>query len=666
MRYVSLYIKKIIAFIMFVLESCIASISEDLQLLLFFIYISIPEIVIKIRTNMAIFNLRTLFFNLAWICLIIALSYNYKTKRSRTTYFCVILSIIYLLTYGNLVYYQFYTDFLSLSLIKQLGLFFDVADATKVNISLFDLFYWIIFALIFASLIIVPKLKRKEHLQQEIRVFHRLNFLRLAFMVFVLGILMLAPANYSQAQKFWNRPIVVEDFGLINYHILDIYQSINVFISHTPSEEEYTEFLNYMKEKNLEIIENEYTNILKGKNIIVIHAESLENFLIYEEVLDVEGEMIEITPYFNKLAREGLYFSNFYTQQSIGTSADSEFVFNTSLLPVNNGTVFLTNFDHKYVTTQSLLQEEGYVTMYFHGNNGSFWNRSSMYKVMGYDVFYEGKSFEFDEEQILGMGISDKEFFLQSIEYLKESDEPYWATLVTLTNHTPWPDEDKYLTYDGLKIEPEIDCDILQLEDTATCRYLKSSRYADYAFGLFWEKLEEEGMLENTAIVVYGDHPAKLPIKEMELFYDREMSSLEYTAITHVPFIIWSKDIEPKQIDKIMAQYDVGPTLQNMLGIKNDYALGNDIFSIEDNIVPFINGDWTDGIVYYTYRNDKYYIMDENYTEEMIEAMIYEEDYINKNNERVSKIIEMSNMINKYNLIEYHEKKLKEESEKNK
>lgn len=676
MKHIILYIKKIIAFLMFVLESCITAISEDLQLLAFLLIVTVPDIIIKIRTDMPIFNLRSLLFNFAWFCLIVALSYNYKTKRSRTVYLCVMTTIVYLLTYSNLLYYQFYEDFLSLSLIKQLSLFFDVADATAVKVSTFDFYYWFIFALIFILLIIVSRLFKREHQNLETRNFNRLNFLRLALFAFITGILMLAPANYSQAQKFWNRPIVVQDFGLFNYHILDIYQSLGVFINHTPSEEEYTEFLAYISERNGEKIENEYTNILQGKNIIVIHAESIENFLINQKVYDVEGNLIEITPNINRLANEGLYFSNFYSQQSIGTSADSEFVFNTSLLPVNNGTIFMTHFDHKYVTTQSLLKEQGYQTLYMHGNNGSFWNRNTMYPILGYDTFYDKKAYEFDEEQEIGLGINDDLFFQQSIEYLAQTEAPYWATLITLTNHTPWAEIDKYITKDEMDVvEPAIDCATLDLydpngeKDATTCRYLKSARYSDWALGRFLDELEDRGMLDNTAIVLYGDHPAKLPLDEMELFYeavglyeDMEMSSLQYATLAHVPFIIWDKAIEHREVDTIMAEYDAGPTLQNMLGIKNIYALGNDIFSVENNIVPFINGNWTDGIIYYSYRDEKYHIIDEElYPEELIEKMILEDDYINKQMDTVIELINVSNMINKYDLIYFHEQKLKKE-----
>ncbi len=673
MKNISTNIKKFIAFIMFVLESCITAISEDLTLLAFLIVAIIPNVIIKITSDMSIFNLRSLFFNFAWFCLVVALSYNYKKNKTRIVYFSIISFIIYLLVYANILYYRFYEgNFLSLSLVKQLALLPDVADAPGESISTFDIMYWITFGIAIIFIIFISRFKRKDakHNFLEMKSLNRLNFLRAGLFSFVLGIAILAPANYSQAQKLWNRPIVVEDFGLYNYHIIDIFKSMSVFVKHTPDEKEYMEFVNYFKEKNKETTKNAYTDILKGKNIIVIHAESLENFLIYETITDVEGNEIEITPYFNKIAREGLYFSRFYSQQSIGTSADSEFVFNTSLLPVNNGTVFLTHFDRTYVTTQSLLQEQNYLTMYMHGNNGSFWNRDVMDKVLGYDVFYSKNEYSFTENQEIGLGISDYDFFQQSISYLANAPTPYYATLITLTNHTPWTAVDKYITKDALGVEePAIDCESIgeDFENTTTCRYLKSVHYADWAFGEFWKSLEKRGLLENTAIVVYGDHPAKLPVSELETLLDTNLSRLEYTVFSRVPFMIWSKDvIEPKEIDSIMGEYDVGPTLQNMLGIKNEYALGYDIFSVKNHIVPFVNGDWTDGIIYYSYRDDDYIIMDERYSTEDIEKMNDEYDYIKIQSERADSIINMSNMINKYDLIAFHKAKLLKETDKRK
>lgn len=664
MKQISKTINKFITFIMFIVESCVSAIGEDLLLLGFLIATIIPNVIIKATSEMPLFNLRSLLFNFAWYCLIVALSFNYKKKSSRIVYFSIVTFIVYVLTYSNIMYYRFYESFLSLSLIKQISLFSDVADATQVGMSFFDISYWILLLLSIALIITLAVFKYNyfDYDDSKVRVLNRLNFIRLAIIVFATGMITLAPANYSQAEKLWNRPIVVEDFGLYNYHVLDIYKSVGVFIEHKPNESEYKEFLDYFEEKNSITKTNEYTDILKEKNIIVIHAESIENFVINQKVKDVDGNEIEITPYLNKLANEGLYFSNFYTQQSIGTSADSEFVFNSSLLPVNNGTVFLTHFDRTYVTTQNLLQNEGYLTMYMHGNNGSFWNRDVMHKVMGYDVFYDKTEYHFTENHEIGLGISDYDFFTQSADYIANATSPYLATLITLTNHTPWNDVDKYITKDELGVEePAIDCETLGLEDTTVCRYLKAVRYSDWALGQFLKSLEERGLLEDTAIVLYGDHPAKLPSQEMEIYYKEDLTRVQYKTTAHVPFIIWNENIAPKEITTIMGEYDVGPTLQNMLGIKNDFALGQDIFSVDENIVAFVNGDWTDGIIYYSFRNHDYYIMNPDYTPEMIEEMDEEEDYIKQQSDKANRIIDMSNMINKYDLIAYFEAKSKEE-----
>ena len=128
---------------------------------------------------------------------------------------------------------------------------------------------------------------------------------------------------------------------------------------------------------------NKYTNIFKGKNIIVIHAESFQQFCMDTYI---NGE--ELTPNMNKLAREGLYFSNFYAQESVGTSSDSEFTFASSLMPASSGTVAINYWDRDYTTTQKMLKKKGYYTFSMHGNNGSYWNRLNLHHSLGYDDFF--------------------------------------------------------------------------------------------------------------------------------------------------------------------------------------------------------------------------------------------------------------------------------------
>ena len=114
-----------------------------------------------------------------------------------------------------------------------------------------------------------------------------------------------------------------------------------------------------------------------------------------------------------------MYFNNFYTQVSVGTSSDTEFTFNTSLMPANIGTAFSDYADKEYVTIPKLLKEKGYYSFAMHANNGEYWNRRVMHKNLGYDELIAKDQYEIDE--VIGLGLSDASFFRQSVQKLKKN-----------------------------------------------------------------------------------------------------------------------------------------------------------------------------------------------------------------------------------------------------
>jgi phosphoglycerol transferase MdoB-like AlkP superfamily enzyme len=155
----------------------------------------------------------------------------------------------------------------------------------------------------------------------------------------------------------------------------------------------------------------------------------------------------ELTPNINKLAKEAIYFSNFYSHESVGNSSYRVFTLPSSLLPSSSGTVFIIYFIRDYETILKLLKEEkDYYTFSMHGNKGDAWNRNVTYSYLGYDDFYYyTKDYEIDET--IGLGLSDKSFFRQSVEIIKDIDsknENWYGTLVMLTNHTPFSDIEKF------------------------------------------------------------------------------------------------------------------------------------------------------------------------------------------------------------------------------
>ena len=285
--------------------------------------------------------------------------------------------------------------------------------------------------------------------------------------------------------------------------------------------------------------------------------------------------------------------------------------------------------------------------------------------------FFSKSDYEIDE--VIGLGLSDKSFFRQSIERIKEINaqgKPYYGTVITLTNHTPFADVDKYgdfpvdIKEDVLDEEenPVIDeetGEVVQkvypyMEGTKLGNYFKSVHYADEALGEFITGLEEAGLMENTVIVIYGDHDARLPKADFNrLFnYDKEtdglissddenyitVDSLQYELLRKVPLLIYSKETKEslhKEVTTVMGMYDVMPTLGNMFGFYNKYQLGNDIFNTtDDNIVVFPNGNWLTNKLYYnTQTGDFLPLKEEPISEEYIkECQKYAEELLSASN----------------------------------
>ncbi len=602
----------------------------------------------------------------SFILLIGSISYLLKDKYKFTYMFSItfILSLICLI---NSSYYTNYTSFASISQLSTMKFIVAVGDAVIENVfEIKDLLY------LLAPIILYYF--HRHYLKNDyykntgfLKTSKKLAKATFAFAVFstIFFLLQLRDNDYGTLMRQWNRENIVMRFGIFPYHLNDMVKSLEPkFASLFGFDNALKNFNEYfetpIKEKS-----NKYTNVYEGKNIISIHGESLQSFLIG---LKFNGE--EVTPNLNKLASSGLYFDNFFAHVNVGNSSDTEFTFNTSLMPANVGTAFGNYADKEYISIPKLLKEKEYYAFSMHGNNADYWNRRVMHKSLGYDRLYGKTDYEIDE--IIGLGLSDVSFFKQSVlkieEIAKEHDN-YYATLIMLTNHTPFNQVDKYgefavdikeLVYNEEIGETE-EIVYPYMEGTKFGNYIKSAHYADYALGVLLEELEDKGLLENTVIVLYGDHDAKLPFDNYVRFYnyDKENDAVldeedpdyvpfneyDYELIKRVPLIIWSKDsdVKPEVISYPMAMYNVMPTLGNMFGFYNNYALGRDIFSVkENNLVPFPNGSWLNKDMYYNSRKKETYVFGN--------AIVNQEEVV-KNTEFVDKLLRVSNDILIYDLI---------------
>ena len=601
------------------------------------------------------FQLRSIFFDLAFIIGLAGLSFLIKEKR-RNLYYYITTFIMMLICIINSLYYNYYNSFASISLLATSVFVKDFGDmVVQMVVRLCDLSYlWIIIGL-------PMTIKRNKEKVVAGKKKCLLSF-GLVLCMLAIGCALPPYTAFSRLYKLWNRVMVFDSWGPYVYQVDDIVQSLKPTFNNIFGYDKALKDTNdyYMKRSN-KIKNNKYSNIFDGKNVIAIHAESLQTFTLG---LEFNGE--EVTPNLNKLIDSAMYFNNFYAQVGVGTSSDTEFTYATGLLPSSNGTVFVNYYNNKFVTMQNLLKNKGYYVFSMHGNVGDFWNRDIMHANMGYDKFYSKSSFIIDEEY--GLGLSDESFFRQAVPMIRDIKEningPFYGTLITLTDHTPWKDADLYSNYD-VTMDVEIDGETVKrdyLEGTLMGNYIKSVNYMDKAIGEFIDALDEEGLLDDTIIIIYGDHDARLGKRQFDYMYNynpvtekvfnendegyREFNNYDYELSKSVPFIIWSKDMEKGiTIDTPMGMVDVMATLGNMLGVYNKYSLGKDIMSIrkEDGIVVFKDGSFLTDKLYYNAKNNESY---------MLSNGIIGDDYISTRSEYADKIIEISNNIIMYDLID--------------
>lgn len=612
-----------------------------------------------------LFSIVPILSSVALVTLILSFVYLFKKEFSKKLYLISITVFLTLLCIINSSYYNYFSSYTSISQLVTTKYLGEVKDSLITVVKLRDFIY-----LVLPTILIAYILKTKYRFSNTKNFKNFLKVNNLTVICTVLFALNLKPVDYSRLVKQWNRIYLVEKFGLYVYHVNDVFQSVEpkliAIFGYDKAKRNFNDY--YAKRTDVQSYTNEYTNIFKGKNVISIHGESIQKFVIN---LKINGK--EVTPNLNRLVKEGMYFSNYYSQVSVGTSSDSEFTINTSLMPAKVGVAFVSYFDREYVTIPKLFKSLGYYNMSFHANKGDFWNRNSMYKSLGYDKFYDQKAFNIDET--IGLGLSDKSFFRQLTPILKKENDNhqnFYATLIMLTNHTPFPDISSYsknpldlkmyVTENGeTKAYP-------YLEGTVLGRYLQSVHYADEALGELMEHLETNGLLENTVLMFYGDHDARLSSSEYKRFYNYDYKNdktldetdpnykkygyYEHELNRSVPFFFWSKNDNQKinkTITNVMGAYDILPTLGNMFGFYNKYALGSDIFNTNnDNTVIFPNGNYVTNKIYYNSQADEAYDIEKK---EVIQKELEPREYINKRTKETEEKLNISNDILVYNLL---------------
>ncbi|MBM7551677.1 LTA synthase family protein [Thalassobacillus pellis] len=384
----------------------------------------------------------------------------------------------------------------------------------------------------------------------------------------------------------------ISNYGIVGHQMIDFYDFISSQQTLELSAEEMEDIHTFLSSEERvtkraqPLLE---PGIFQGKNLLLIQFESLQQFVIGAEVNNQE-----ITPNLNRLAENGLSFERYYPQTAEGNSSDAELLVLNSIYPLKEGSTFFRYPAADYPSIAKTFKEKGYTTSAFHGDEGSFWNRGNVYPAMGFDSYHDIEDYKSTEKSELGMGLSDEAFFEQTADKIVQQKEPFLSLLITLSSHTP---------YD---IPPEeVKLDTGNLKNTHLGNYFESIHYTDHHLGKFFDKLEKDGLLENTVVVIYGDHNGIFHESkaEIEAWRGKEITESEWrNKYMSVPFLAAAPSIkETMAISDVTGQIDTAPTILDWFGFPREtyenHALGHNINRFSNKEIFLLRGDYGESIV---------------------------------------------------------------------
>ena len=482
--------------------------------------------------------------------------------KRKTEIFLIVYFLLSLLMFADTMYYNYYNQTVS---IRQLWQAKSVTAVPKSFIATMIPASFLLFLDIPFAYYSFKKYASKEILK-KIYPWRGLKYVLYGLLAMIIT-LIVNPFHSAAIER-------VNSMEFFTSHVTDIYETISDNLEQELMEKE--EILEVLETVNPDAKLPKYNGIGKGKNLIVIQLEAVQDFVIGAQY---NGQ--EITPNLNRLIEgDTLYFNRYYTNTGKGNTADAEFSSMNSLYPVEDGESYRLYEDNTFHGLPWLMREQGYYSFAVHGFEGEFWNRENAYPYQGFQDYISME--DMNQEELIGMGISDKSMFKQLVETLKQQTTPFFTFAITLSNHHPFDIEDQY-RYLTLS---EAD------EETKFGDYLQSVRYTDEAIGQLIADLKEAGLYENTVIALYGDHHGlncgmEEIMDQMNAFIGR---TYDYDEMLNVPLIINIPGSGVNQtITTTGGQVDFMPTISNIMGLTLDKAfiVGQDLSNATDGFVAF-------------------------------------------------------------------------------
>lgn len=279
------------------------------------------------------------------------------------------------------------------------------------------------------------------------------------------------------------------------------------------------------------------------RNIVAIQVESLDKHIINHTV-----EGVPVMDFLGRSAEQSIYFSNLYAQHtSVGGTSDAEFCMLTSQYPLGQKGAFFANGLEKLPSIPVILNNNGYRTLAFHGNSGSYFNRKQGLLQLGFQkTFFKNDFIVTNPDK--WHALKDKDFLQQTQKILADVGSPYFAYILTLTSHTPFD----LITAADYTSQLDVKNQLVQ-------NYLHSMAYVDRALEEFISSMQQ--LDPNALIIIFGDHCSNIR--------EKEYASYNIKGLEPIPFFILDQ-LNPvhKEISAVGTTIDIGPSLFDYLDVE--------------------------------------------------------------------------------------------------
>ncbi|KIL37335.1 hypothetical protein SD71_01215 [Cohnella kolymensis] len=497
----------------------------------------------------------------------------FSRKMKYTLYVIFNLLITFVLVADSL-FYSFFHTIIPLPILSQIGQVGGVKSSVGSALSpalgllLIDLIPLAVYLIV-----------RKKKAEQSTMTFK--SRLAVSFAVAFIGVIAVtgqfavvrASAGSEAFSNLYENNTVLKKLGVFNYHVVDAY---NVKIRNASAEMPVSDFKTWMEVHRQS--GTELNGAVQGKNLIMIQMEALQQAFVNRSV---DGQ--EITPNLNRFIERSRYFDNISSPIGQGNTVDAEFMTMNSMYPLPAGAVYNLKNQNHFHSLPTILKEQGYTTAAFHGYVPTYYQRDKMYVSEGFDSFTSASDYTLDES--IGLGLSDESFYKQTMPKLIElnkSGKPFLSFLVTLSGHHPYQiPENKQ----SMKIPASYS---KTLGD-----YIQAQHYADQALGEFLQQLENEGIMDKSLVVIYGDHFAPgVQLSDLKTFLglDHDLSIYESAELMKVPLVMHFPGDENAGTDHVHgSQMDTFPTLLNLFGVdkSNLFYFGQDLINPNDHMTIY-------------------------------------------------------------------------------